>query len=201
MSWRPRNRFPTWHFSTLPSNLQLVLSLRILPKNIGELSSSNNHLAYWFGLVAHLLLVSGFFTTLLKNMRTSNWIISPCRDENKKYLKPPPSLSFYFMFHHLPRSFLEQGCTPTPSHLGPSPHGLGHQSPQLLRCCWTFSHLLSDLDVFSELSLRSLSIKVVAFECPHHKQQKTTNGWVGLINFSDSGSCLFIECIKKPCEL
>jgi len=23
----------------------------------------------------------------------SNWIISPNRDENKKYLKPPPSLS------------------------------------------------------------------------------------------------------------
>ena len=29
-------------------------------------------------------------STHLKNMRKSNWIISPNRDENKTYLKPPP---------------------------------------------------------------------------------------------------------------
>ena len=34
-----------------------------------------------------------FFPTLLKNMRMSNWSISPNRDENKNYLKPPPSVS------------------------------------------------------------------------------------------------------------
>jgi len=31
-------------------------------------------------------LVGGFSPTHLKNMRTSNWIIPPGRDENRKYL-------------------------------------------------------------------------------------------------------------------
>ena len=40
-----------------------------------------------------VFLVGGFSPTHLKNMRKSNWILSPSRDENKKYWKPPPSFS------------------------------------------------------------------------------------------------------------
>ena len=36
----------------------------------------------------------GFSPTHLKNMHKSNWIISICRDENKKYLKTPPGHLF-----------------------------------------------------------------------------------------------------------
>ena len=35
-------------------------------------------------------LVGGFSPTHLKKYAPSNWIISPDRDENRKYLKPPP---------------------------------------------------------------------------------------------------------------
>ena len=41
------------------------------------------------GPISYRLVVE---PTHLKNMRQSNWIISPGRVENKKYLKPPPSI-------------------------------------------------------------------------------------------------------------
>ena len=54
----------------------------------------------------HRLLLAGSFNPFEKY--ESNWIISPGRDEHKKYLKPPPRLVFLnlssTLFHLSPRN-------------------------------------------------------------------------------------------------
>ena len=50
-----------------------------------------NHI-FFGSFTRNTSLLSGLFPTHLKNMRKSNWIISPnSRGENKKYLKPTSS--------------------------------------------------------------------------------------------------------------
>ena len=48
------------------------------------------HWKIW-GILGIATLVGGFNPTHLKNMRKSNWIISPGRDEHTKIVELPPS--------------------------------------------------------------------------------------------------------------
>ena len=58
---------------------------------------------WWDGLISpgknleNPFLVGGFNQSIWKNMRKSNWIISPSKGEHKKYLKPPPSYVGYIL--------------------------------------------------------------------------------------------------------
>ena len=59
-----------------------ISHLGYLGKSSSKQTSQGDMLVSWW-----------FFPTHLKNMRKSNWNISPSRGEHEKYLKPPPSIS------------------------------------------------------------------------------------------------------------
>ena len=63
---------------------------RLEAKNPPRIAEKEHHLKH---PGSHFYLAGGW-TTHLKNMRTSNWIISPSRGIHKQYLKPPPSYPF-----------------------------------------------------------------------------------------------------------
>ncbi len=100
------NRYP-WDFSTLISwgnfSYATLINLEVDQLDSNPSPDGSKSLAcVWFGWFRVTLrkppiekekgsLVGGFSPTHLKNMRKPNWIISPGRGENKKYLKPPPS--------------------------------------------------------------------------------------------------------------
>ncbi len=63
----------------IPSSLRIEYpSCDFLPSDVSTVVLSAKWFSSWW-----------FPSTHLKNMRKSNWIISPSRDEHKNYLKPP----------------------------------------------------------------------------------------------------------------